>query len=158
MNIPHLPLPIRFPKPHKRVLYAAFILLWSSGALWLIFHYFMRTEGDFGMTAHPLEIWWLRLHGLMVFSMLVAVGSVLPVHVRRAWHLHKNRATGLFMSMVLLWLAMTGYALYYFSSDDNEAWLPLLHWIVGLALPLMLIVHIWRGRRRVVTIFNSVSN
>lgn len=158
MNIPHLPLPIRFPKLHKHALYAAFILLWLSGALWLGFHYFMQAVGEFGMTAHPLEIWWLRLHGLLAFIMLVAVGSVLPIHVRRAWHLRKNRLTGLAVSSVLLWLALTGYALYYFSSDENEAWLPLLHWIAGLALPLMLIIHIWRGRRRVVTIFNPVSH
>ncbi|MEQ1667736.1 MAG: hypothetical protein ABL868_04715 [Sulfuriferula sp.] len=158
MNIPHLPQPIRFPKPHKNALYAAFVLLWLSGALWLVFHYFLRVDGEFGVAAHPLEIWWLRLHGLLAFIMLVAVGSVLPIHVRRAWHLRKNRLTGLVMSTVLLWLALTGYALYYFSSDENEAWLPLLHWIVGLALPLMLIVHIWRGRHRVVTIFNPVSH
>lgn len=157
MNIPHLPQPIRFLKPHKYALYAAFALLWMSGALWLGFHYFLRVTGAFGETAHPLEIWWLRLHGLMAFAMLVAIGSVLPNHVRRAWHLRKNRSAGLGLSLMLLWLSLTGYALYYFSSDENDAWLPLLHWIAGLALPLMLVLHIWRGRRRV-TVFHPLSN
>lgn len=156
MNIPQLPLPIRLPKPHKQAMYGVFILLWLSGALWLGFHYFLRSAGEFGEVAHPLEIWWLRVHGLMAFAMLVALGSVLPIHVRRAWHLHKNRWSGAGMMAVLLWLTLTGYALYYFSSDENEAWLPLLHWVVGLVLPLMLVWHIRQGRARSRTVFNFV--
>lgn len=154
----NLPLPIRFPKPHKRALYAVFALLWLSGALWLGFHYFLRVPGEFGVVPQPLEKWWLRLHGLMGFAMLVAIGSVLPIHTRRAWHLHKNRSTGFWMQAILSWLALTGYALYYFASDANEAWLPLLHWVVGLALPLMLVLHIRRGRARRQTVFKPVSD
>jgi hypothetical protein len=146
--IKNLPLPIRFTPRHKRILYGVFLLLWASGALWLAFHYLMRVPGEFGETAHPLEKWWLRLHGLMAFAMLVAIGSVLPIHARRAWHLKKNRTTGLVMKGAFLWMALTGYALYYFASDANEVWLPLLHWIAGLSLPLVLLVHIVRGRAR----------
>jgi hypothetical protein len=139
---------IRFAAPHKRALYAVFVLLWLSGALWLAFHYFLRVPGEFGATAHPLEIWWLRLHGMMGFAALVALGSVLPVHARHAWRLKKNRASGLAMKSVLLWLAATGYALYYFASEANETWLPLLHWIAGLMLPMMIVLHIRHGRAR----------
>jgi hypothetical protein len=147
MNRP-VPLPVRFGNRHKRTLYAVFALLWVSGVLWLGFHYYLRTPGEFGEVAHPLEKWWLRLHGLMGFASLVAVGSVLPIHVRRAWYLGKNRTTGLITKGMFLWLAATGYCLYYFSSDSNESWLPLLHWVIGLSLPLTLIVHIRRGRVR----------
>lgn len=139
---------IRLSPLHRQALYAVFALLWASGALWLIFHYFLRLSGDFGDRAHPLEIWWLRLHGLIVFAMLVGVGSVLPVHARQAWKLRRNRASGLAMQIVFLWLAATGYALYYFASDDNQDWLALLHWAVGLPLPLMITFHVRRGRRR----------
>lgn len=140
--------PIRLSARHKRALYTIVLGLWSSGALWLVFHYFMRVTGEFGETAHPLENWWLRLHGLMAFAALVAIGSVLPVHARRAWQLDKNRRSGLAMKLYLLWLALTGYALYYFLSDANEAWLPLAHWIAGLALPLAGLLHVRLGRRR----------
>lgn len=141
-----LSMPIRFATAHRRALHSVFTLLWLSGALWLAFHYFLRVPGEFGAAAHPLEIWWLRLHGLMGFAALVVLGSVLPVHMRRAWHFKKNRASGLAMNSIFVWLAATGYALYYFASEANAAWLPHLHWIVGLALPLMLILHIRRGR------------
>jgi hypothetical protein len=140
--------PIRLGTRHKRALYAVFLILWGSGALWLLFHYFLRAPGEFGDAAHPLESWWLRLHGLMAFAALVAIGSVLPVHARRAWQLGKNRRSGLAMKAWLLWLAATGYALYYFASETNEAWLPLAHWIVGLALPLAGLIHVHLGRRR----------
>lgn len=150
-------LQIRFSHDHKRALYAIFLTLWLSGALWLLFHYFLQAQGDFGPQPHPLQQWWLRLHGLAAFATLVAIGSVLPIHARRAWQLKKNRASGLSMKVVSFWLAITGYALYYFSSDDNAAWLPMLHWIVGLALPLLLVLHIKRGRSRAKFLHKPVS-
>ena len=144
----HGPVPIRFTAPHKKFLYSVFSLLWLSGALWLVFHYFMRVPGEFGITPHPAEIWCLRLHGLMVFAVLVALGSVLSNHARRAWQLKKNRYSGLLMKVLLLWLAITGYALYYFASEGNENWLPVLHWGAGISVPLMLVSHIRMGRKR----------
>jgi hypothetical protein len=141
-------MPIRFAAPHKKFLYGVFSLLWLSGGLWLVFHYFMRVPGEFGLTPHPAEIWWLRLHGLMVFAALLALGSVLPVHARRAWQLNKNRKSGLLMKIIFLWLALSGYALYYFASDSNENWLPVLHWGAGICVPLLLVMHIRRGRQR----------
>ena len=139
---------IRFPHDHKRAIYGIVAALWLTGALWIVFHYFLRVPGDFGPQPHALEKWWLRLHGLAAFASLVMLGTVLPVHARRAWQLRKNRATGMSMKLISLWLALTGYTLYYFSSEANEAWLPVLHWGVGLALPLALVLHIRRGRAR----------
>lgn len=144
----HAPLPIRFAPSHKKILYVVFTLLWLSGALWLAFHYFMRVEGDFGMRPHPAEIWWLRMHGLMVFAVLFALGTVLPVHAKRAWQLKKNRPSGVFMKTLFLWLALSGYALYYFASDYNENWLPVLHWGAGISVPVVIVMHIRTGRKR----------
>ncbi len=139
---------IRLGPRHKKLLYAGFALLWLSGALWLAFHYFFRVQGDFGPEPHPLQAWWLRLHGLMAMAALVLAGSLAPNHIRLAWERSRNHRSGLPMLALTAWLAATGYALYYFPSDDNAAWLPLLHWIAGLALPLMLVLHIRLGRRR----------
>lgn len=141
-------LTIRLGTRHRRLIYATFVLLWTSGALWLAFHYFLRVEGDFGPEAHPLEAWWLRLHGLMAMLALVAVGSLATNHVRLAWKRGKNLRTGLPMLAMTAWLAASGYTLYYFASEANEAWLPLTHWIAGLALPLAGLVHVREGRRR----------
>lgn len=144
----HLPQPIRLGKNHKRWLYGTLTLLWASGAFWLVLHYFFMAQGEFGPMPNPLEKWGLRLHGLAAFAMLVAIGSVLPVHARRAWNLRKNRATGIVIKSLFLWLALTAYALYYFADDEARPWLPWLHWGVGLAIPLLLAGHIARGRKR----------
>lgn len=144
----HTPMPIRFATTHKKLLYSVFTLLWLSGALWLLFHYFLRVEGNFGIAAHPAEKWWLRLHGLMVFAVLFALGTVLPVHARRAWQLKKNRQSGVLMKSLFLWLACSGYALYYFASEANADWLPVLHWGAGIVVPLMIVMHIRLGRKR----------
>lgn len=141
-------LTIRLGSRHRRVAYATFALLWASGASWLLFHYFFRVEGDFGPEAHPLEAWWLRLHGLMAMFALVAVGSLATNHIRLAWKRRKNLGTGLAMLAATGWLGASGYALYYFASEANEAWLPLTHWVAGLALPLAAFLHIRRGRRK----------
>ena len=139
---------IRLGPRHKKLLYAGFALLWASGALWLAFHYLLRIEGDFGPESHSLEAWWLRLHGLMAMAALVLGGSLAPNHMRLAWNRCKNLRSGVPMLALTVWLAASGYALYYFSTDDNAAWLPLLHWIAGLALPVILVMHIRIGRRR----------
>ena len=144
----HLPQPIRLGKNHKRWLYGTLALLWASGVAWLVLHYFFTTQGEFGPAPHPLAKWALRLHGLAAFATLAAIGSVLPVHARRAWHLKKNRSSGLLMKSLFLWLALTAYALYYFADDEVRPWLPWLHWGVGLGVPLLLAAHIWIGRMR----------
>lgn len=139
---------IRLGPTHRRWLHGAFAGLWVSGVLWLVFHYFIQVDGPFGPRPHPLEQWWLRLHGLFVTLGLVMLGSVLVHHARRAWDKRKNRRLGAALVASLLWLAGTGYALYYFASESNAAWLPLAHWLPGLALPLVLAAHVRRARSR----------
>lgn len=123
-------------------------MLWSTGVLWLVFHYFLQSGGEFGPTPHALEKWWLSLHGLAAFAGLFAAGTVLPVHALRAWQLNKNRTTGVGMKGALAWLAVTGYALYYFADPEARPWLPWLHWVAGLGLPALITLHIGHGRRR----------
>jgi hypothetical protein len=139
---------IRLGARHKKWLYSGLSLLWVSGVMWLLFHYFLQTDGDFGPQPHALERWWLRLHGLAGMLGLILFGSLLPNHMKLAWVRKKNRRTGLPMFTVWIWLATTGYALYYFSSDANADWLPVLHWAVGLALPILLLVHLKQARMR----------
>ena len=64
---------IRLSRRHQRLLYGICGVLWATGALWLIFHYFLQVSGEFGETPHPLEPWWMRLHGLA--AMLAATGQ-----------------------------------------------------------------------------------
>src|SRR6516165_12761889 len=45
-------------------------------------------------------------------------------------------------------LSVTGYGLYYAGGESLRAWTSWIHLAVGLALPLLLILHIWLGKRK----------
>ena len=132
---------------HERWVVGISLALLLSGLLWLLFHYCFTVAGEFGDTRHPLEVWWLRLHGAAAMGFLVVLGSVLPVHVRRAWTLRKNFRTGLVVLGVIAALVVTGYALYYAGSEDLRPWISGLHWAIGLVGATALVAHVYVGRR-----------
>jgi hypothetical protein len=113
----------------------------------LVFHYFLRQHGEFGEAPHPLEVWWLRLHGACAMLVLIVMGSLLPIHVRRGWHQRKNLLAGSVIVAILVLLIASGYALYYYGGEEARPLISAFHWIVGLGAPLALIWHILRGRR-----------
>jgi hypothetical protein len=138
---------MRLPVKHRSWVYASSVLLFLSGAVWLLFHNFVRVRGEFGVVAHPLEIWWLRLHGASAMLSLAVLGSLLPIHVRHHWNGEKNRLAGTLMGAIALLLIGSGYALYYFGSEATRPWISALHWLLGIAALPILIWHVVSGRR-----------
>lgn len=132
---------MRLTPSHRCGVFASIALVWVSGALWLVFHYFMQAAGSFGPRPHVLEFWWLRLHGLAAMFVLIAFGSLFTVHIGRAWRLRRNRGMGVGLTIGFGWLTVTGYALYYFATEDNAHWLP------GVMPPVLLLMHLRTGRR-----------
>ena len=65
---------LRLASRHRGLAYATFAAIWFTGILWLIFHYFLQRQGEFGAEPHPLEAWWLRLHGAVAFVVLWLAG------------------------------------------------------------------------------------
>ena len=88
----------------------------------------------------------MRVHGISAAAFLIGFGTVLPGHVRRAWSAARNRVTGVIFFSVMLTLTVTGYLLYYVGDEAIRAAMSLVHWVVGLALPLLAVLHVWRGR------------
>jgi hypothetical protein len=50
------------------------------------------------------------------------------------------------LSSLVLLLTLSGYALYYFGSEDARPWISVLHWGIGIVAPLVLVWHIVSGR------------
>jgi hypothetical protein len=121
-------------------------ILILSGAMWLLFHYYVRIPGEFGPTLHPLEPWLLSIHGISAAGILIGFGSVMPGHVRRAWNAARNRNSGSIFFGVMLALTVTGYLLYYVGNETARSYLSIFHWAAGLGLPVLAGWHIWRGR------------
>ena len=143
---------MRLSRGHRRWVYWSGGALFATGALWLVYRFFLREHGDFGDPPHPLEVWWLRLHGACAMLMLIVAGSLLPIHIRRGWHQRKNLLAGCVVIAIILLLIVSGYALYY-GDEESRPFVSALHWIVGLGAPAALIWHILRGRGT-----HSISN
>jgi hypothetical protein len=137
---------MRLSTGHKQWIYWAAALLFGSGVLWLICHYFVRIEGEFGPAPHPMESWALRVHGAAAMVALVVAGSLIPIHARRGWQQRRNLLPGIALAAVLLLLTASGYALYYFAGEQARPLLSVLHWGVGLGTPGLLLWHIASGR------------
>lgn len=137
---------IRLGPWHQGAVYGVTATLVASGIIWLVLHYFVSVPGDYGPLVHPLEPWMLRLHGAAAMAGLIVYGSLIPVHVRRAWSIRRNIALGIGLVAIMLLLTITGYLLYYAGGEDIRPVASAAHWILGLVVPALLAWHVLSGR------------
>jgi cation transport ATPase len=134
---------IQLKRLQRYFLYAVLALLFFSGVAWAYWNY-LWSPSDFEISA---KIWAMKIHGAAAMVVLVLVGMLLSAHVRFAWRARRNRANGsVFLSAVAV-LTITGYGLYYAGGERLRAWTSWIHLGVGLALPILLLIHILLGRR-----------
>lgn len=139
---------IRLGPWHQGTVYGATALLILTGAVWLVLHYFMVTPGEFGPTLHPLENWMLKIHGAAAMAGLIIYGSLLPIHIRRAWAIRRNIYLGIGLVVFMLLLTISGYLLYYAGGEDTRPVISIVHWILGVVIPVLLTWHVISGKRR----------
>ncbi len=139
--------------PHKLWVYSVTLLVYLTGVVWAWLHYLAPRPQDFGV--HPAEPWILKLHGAGAMIILVVLGTLLPGHMRFAWHARRNRPNGIALVAFLGFLVLTGYGLYYLGDERLRSWTSWSHLAVGVALPAMIILHIWSGRRSGTEVFKS---
>jgi hypothetical protein len=125
---------------------------WTSGGLWLLFHHGWHhgwpRSSDLGIGPHPLEPWWLALHGAFAVAAIWVAGWLWGAHLARAWGRGRRRWSGGLTVGVLLWLIASGYLLYYLGDERLRLGTAVLHWSVGLASPIAVLLHVpWRARR-----------
>ena len=131
---------------HKVWLHATTALLYLTGAVWTWSHYLRAGAEEFGGRS-AVEPWMMKLHGAAAMGILVILGTLLPNHVRFAWHARRNRPNGVLLIAVLVFLIASGYGLYYFGDEHLRSWTSWSHLALGLALPAVIVLHIWSGRR-----------
>jgi cation transport ATPase len=135
---------IRLKHLQRYFLYAVVALLFLSGVAWTYWNYLAVSPGDFETSA---KTWAMKIHGAAAMAILVLIGMLLSGHVRFAWRASRNRANGSVFLSAFAVLTITGYGLYYAGGERLRAWTSWIHLAVGLALPILLLIHIFLGRR-----------
>lgn len=133
--------PVRIKRGRRVLTYAVGLGLWLSGIAWLVFHYFLRTKTEFGPAENPLTYWWLAAHGLFAFATLWLFGLLWGQHIVGAWKTKRHRISGVTLFALLTVLIASGYLLYYAGGDKTQAVVAVIHWGLGLALPLPFLIH-----------------
>ena len=135
---------MRLKPPFRYSIYAAFAVLFLTGAGWLVADWRKET-GD--------EIWQqvsanlLMVHGGVAMLGLMLLGALIPVHLLRAWRSRKNRISGSVMAALTAALIVTAFGLYYLGSETLRPWISWSHIAAGLAVSLSLPVHVILGKR-----------
>jgi len=137
---------LALPKWHEWLVYFSVALLTLTGLAWLLLDRVGKVEGDFGPQQNPALHWLLSSHGILAYVFVVAAAMLVPVHMRLGWNALRNRVSGLMLVGTGLLLALSGLLLYYASSEGLRGALSTLHWVVGIALPVALVVHVVRGK------------
>ena len=126
----------------RATFYAVFAVLFASGAGWWAVHAAANDEKEI-VTA---ETWLLKVHGAGAMAALVVLGVLYPLHVLRGWKANRNRGWGAALVAACVALTVSGYLLYYSGGETIRAAATATHVWLGLALPILLVVHIRRGR------------
>jgi hypothetical protein len=121
---------------HKQLLYVVIALLWLSGAVWI---YLYETS-----PSRPL---WMKIHGAAAMVFLILFGTLLMQHVPEGWRQDRQRSSGVSLLGLCGLLIVTGWGLYYWGDDTLRQWTTVIHTGVGLALPVLIWLHVWLGRR-----------
>jgi len=131
---------MRLARWQRLLVYGSLLVVALSGVLWFVLHDFIGDEPD------AVQRLLLIVHGASAFAVLMAFGSLFPVHMRAGWLRRLNLATGLGLIGGMAVLIVTALVLYY-GSEDSHLWARWLHIGVGLLGIAVFPVHIVRGYR-----------
>ena len=138
----------RLGRRRRLALYLIGAGVWITGGVWLLFHYFLGKQGEFGPVENPLTPWWLRLHGAFGFAAIWIFGLLWGTHITVTWPRRRRRRSGGVLAGVFIFLIVSGYLLYYVGDDTARPIISVLHWGIGLVCPLFFFLHRLRLSRR----------
>lgn len=137
---------LQLSRRHRWSIYLVGIALLLTGFGWVWLHR-LDEAGDIRGPWRELKPALMTVHGLVAAGFVLLLGTLLPVHVRHSWHARRNRANGGFFLGAVCTLTLSGYLLYYLGNERLRAWCSNVHFWLGVAIPLLLLLHIWSGRR-----------
>jgi hypothetical protein len=135
---------LRLNPRFRFAIYAAFCLLFVTGAAWLLADQFK--ESSDGEAWQFAGAYLLMLHGGGAMITLMLLGALVPLHVRHGWRGRRNRLAGAAMLACNGLLIFSSFGLYYAGSEALRPWLSSVHTALGLGLPIIWCLHVIAGR------------
>jgi len=139
-----------FSIKERIVYYAVFLVLFLSGVVWLVLHYFCGAVGEFGVMSNPLESKVLCIHGVAAFGFAFIFGNIWAIHVKFGIQkkYKKNFKSGVMNALLVTILIMTGLLLYYAGNDMVRITASVMHWVCGILLFVVIVLHVLMGKYR----------
>jgi hypothetical protein len=134
--------PFQMTRRQRIWLYSAFILTVLSGGVWAVLWHFYREDPEMAL---PVENKLLKIHlaGALIF--LIALGSSLPKHASKSWEAKINRVPSALFILSILGSLLTAYGILAFVWETSL--IHFAHISAGVAMTLLLPLHIFTGRR-----------
>ena len=105
-----------------------------TGIAYLLGHEFQIQRNFLG--AHSVLAW----HGVAALLAIIALGSILPVHLKAGLKSKRKLLSGLSQLGFLLTLVISGALLYYGPVEIREG-VVLMHWLIGLTFFVIFLLH-----------------
>ncbi|HEU4604021.1 MAG TPA: hypothetical protein VFS24_18750 [Steroidobacteraceae bacterium] len=137
------------PSPaFRRITIGSLSLLWLSGAAWIVFHYLLPAQTEFGLGPNPAEPVLMKVHGAIAVFAVALLGWISARHVGENWLRNRKRISGIAILSAYILLVVTGYSLYYLLQDDVRERIGQAHEILGAASLVFALFHWIRRTRR----------
>jgi len=132
----------------RNSLYSTFGVLWLTGCVWLVLHFFFQTASDFGSAPHPLQQNLLLIHGVVAVVAVFFFGWMAGNHVEAHWRRGMNRNSGLTLITLVAVLALTGLGSYYLTTESLRTGTAFVHEVLGAVAILPALIHWVRPRSK----------
>jgi hypothetical protein len=126
--------------------HGTFALLWLLGAAVFVLKHFFAVAGEFGTTPHPWQPTLLLMHGIVAVVATFLFGWVSGDHVALTWRMRADRASGVWLLVLVAALIITGFAAFFVVDDSVRAMNGAVHEWLGLALMIPWTAHLMFGR------------
>lgn len=133
-----------YPRGFFGLMLLTFALLAVSGALFAVPHLAERFSFDAPL-ALPEGVL-MKLHGGAALVVTLAIGALLPVHIRAGWARRKNIVSGLSLLALNAILLITAWGLFYLGDEAWRQWTSDIHLLAGLVLIGVIAPHLALAR------------
>ncbi len=134
---------MRLEPSFRFAIYAAFAVLFLTGAGWLL----ADSQKDIDEIWQQAAATLLMVHGGAAMVTLLLLGALIPVHLLSVWGSGRNRISGSAMVTLNAVLIVTAFGLYYLGSELVRPWMSWIHIACGFFVSLLLPLHVVLGRR-----------